>query len=597
MIEQILDCWKKSTYDFRLTANPDDPLRRQFDNWVDYYRLKRAIASVLEPTSILEIGVRYGYSAMAFLDGSPKASYLGIDLDVNTFGGTKGALAWARQITRGFSAEFIVADTQQMAQLPGGSYDLIHVDGQQDGDGTFHDLKLALAQARYILLDGYFWSRDNLLAATSFLDKFRDMIDYTVLVPGYAGELLIRVRQSPEAAIRKQPASSKPLSGLYDSQYYLCDCGGYETYNQTGGKSLEDPRLRSVAVLAEVAGRPERVLDLGCGRGELLYHFATKGLFAVGVDYSTTAIQLAERCFEGESALRSRVDLVCGDVCSVPLSGSFNAVLAADLIEHLGIEEVGQLYARVARLLAPGGVFVVHTFPNLWYYRYDYARKRRLARQLGAYLPLEPRSRYEQLMHINEQSPRVMLRQLQSHFRYVLLWFGDPNDALGNLGSPPRKEFVRAAPSLFALASHKPLHIENVQRLFRMPALDPRSANGLRIRFCGEPPLRISAHSAFRAQIELENHSGSRLHSSPPYPVHLSYHWIDEQGTMRVVDGERTPLAPALEPGDCRRYSVRISPPGTAGRWTLRLTLVQETIRWFDAAPTSLWADVATISS
>jgi hypothetical protein len=62
MIEQILDCWKKSVYDFRKTANPDDPLRHLFDDWVDHYKLKRTVASVLRPASILEIGVRFGYS-------------------------------------------------------------------------------------------------------------------------------------------------------------------------------------------------------------------------------------------------------------------------------------------------------------------------------------------------------------------------------------------------------------------------------------------------------------------------------------------------------------------------------------------------------
>ena len=68
MIEQILDCWRRSNYDFRKTANPNDPLRHLFNEWVDYYKLKRAIASVIQPASILEIGVRYGYAAMAFLD-------------------------------------------------------------------------------------------------------------------------------------------------------------------------------------------------------------------------------------------------------------------------------------------------------------------------------------------------------------------------------------------------------------------------------------------------------------------------------------------------------------------------------------------------
>ncbi len=595
MIEQILDCWKKSLYDFRKTANPEDPLRYLFDDWVEHYKLKQAIASVLRPASILEIGVRFGYSAMAFLDGSPTSCYVGIDADANTFGGYKGALDWATQATTrlGLRVEFVKADTQQMARLPGGHYDLIHIDRRQDGDGTFHNLKLALAHAKYILVDGYFWSSSNLQAATSFLEKFRDLIEYAVVIPGYAGELLIKVKQSSYPEPIRKAASSEPLSQMYDSRYYLCDCGGYEVYKQSKGKSIEDARLRAVAALAEVVRRPARVLDLGCGRGELVRHFASEGASVVGVDYSASAIDLAEQCFEGEPDLRRRVDLVCGDVCTAPLTGFFDAVTASDLIEHLGFEEVDRLYARVARVLAPQGVFVIHTFPNLWYYKYDYARRRRLARRLDLYLPPEPRTRYELLMHINEQSPRRMRRQLQSHFQHVLLWFGDPDNVLGNLGSRPRKEFVRAARSLFAVASHAPVPIKDIQRLFEMPALEPLPAGGIRIRFCGQEPVQMSVHGAVRVQIELENRCGRRLQSSPPFPVHIAYHWIDEQGSIRVFDGERTPLAPALESRDRRQYSVRISSPGVSGKWRLRLTLVQEAVRWFDTAPTSLWADVS----
>ena len=97
-----------------------------------YYRLKFAIAKTLQPKSILEVGVRFGYSARAFLEASPAANLLGIDLDCNLYGGQKGALEWARQITAAYDAEFVTADTQQMKRLPGSIYDLIHVDGQQD---------------------------------------------------------------------------------------------------------------------------------------------------------------------------------------------------------------------------------------------------------------------------------------------------------------------------------------------------------------------------------------------------------------------------------------------------------------------------------
>ena len=94
-ITNILELASVSDYDFRHSANPDDPLKHLFDDWVAYYRLKWAIARVLQPKRILEIGVRFGYSAAAFLDACPNATYFGIDVDSEDFGGHRAASHWS----------------------------------------------------------------------------------------------------------------------------------------------------------------------------------------------------------------------------------------------------------------------------------------------------------------------------------------------------------------------------------------------------------------------------------------------------------------------------------------------------------------------
>ncbi len=82
MIERIIRAYEESNYDFRQYANLADPLRDLFPEWVDYYRMKWAIAKVLQPESILEVGVRFGYSARAFLEACPDAVYTGIDANL-----------------------------------------------------------------------------------------------------------------------------------------------------------------------------------------------------------------------------------------------------------------------------------------------------------------------------------------------------------------------------------------------------------------------------------------------------------------------------------------------------------------------------------
>ncbi len=194
MIERILAAARTCGYDFRRTANPADPLRHLFADWVDYYRMKYAIASVLQPRSILEIGVRYGYSARAFLEASPSAHYCGIDNGSEDYGGAGLAAAgWAEAITQAFDTQFLKADSQALVRFPGEEYDLVHVDGQQDEVGIRQDLEKAMSQSRFILVDGFTWMAENYRSGNQFLLEHRQDLAYYLVIPGYAGELLIRV--------------------------------------------------------------------------------------------------------------------------------------------------------------------------------------------------------------------------------------------------------------------------------------------------------------------------------------------------------------------------------------------------------------------
>ncbi|MCY7321467.1 MAG: methyltransferase domain-containing protein [Phormidesmis sp. CAN_BIN36] len=606
MFEAIVQQFRAAEYDFRSTAYSADPLAHLFTDWVDYYKLKWAIARTLKPASILEIGVRFGYSAAAFLEGHPIAHYVGIDLDNDLYGGVKGAIRWAKEITAPFKAEFIVADTQKMERFPGGFYDLIHVDGQQDGDGSFHDLELAIQQSQYVLVDGYFWTRQNFMAISDFLLRYADLIEWYGVIPGYAGELLIKV--SPSYIDKRQEltssGSSLSLQQTYTTDYYTQDCGGFDAYKEHQGKKLADPRLEAVAAISHL--KPSsRVLDLGCGRGELTYYFASQGCKVTAIDYSENALALAEKCFEGEPHLYSQVEFFCADVCTIDLSDKkYDLAVASDLIEHLSFTEVSALYEKVAAHLQPDGLFIVHTFPNLWHYQYEYVRRRRVAASVGAYLPAEPRTRYELLMHINEQSPRVLKKQLSEAFENVLLWFGDPINPGGSLVQKFSKQQLRAAPSLFAVASHQALDPDKLRGRFAMAPLLSLPSNQLKLSVRSYPRM-VGVNSEFEIQLDLENYSEFVLHSFGAHPVNISYHWMQEQThNFPVFDGERTKLLPSLEtsPVSIKKssssagkgtYKAKIKSLTEQGSYILRVTLVQEGVCWLDQAPTYLMQDLS----
>lgn len=101
----------------------------------------------------------------------------------------------------------------------------------------------------------------------------------------------------------------------------------------------------------------EPVLDLGCGRGELLLLLRETGVAASGV--------------EGDPALaaaagRRGLEVRCGDVLEVVRTlpdGSRGAVTALHLMEHLGPATLLALLAEVWRVLRPGGLLVAEC-PN-----------------------------------------------------------------------------------------------------------------------------------------------------------------------------------------------------------------------------------------
>lgn len=120
---------------------------------------------------------------------------------------------------------------------------------------------------------------------------------------------------------------------------------------------LVDPLLDAAAV-----GSGSRVLDLGCGPGQVAAAAATRGARAEGVDVSAAMVEIAARRHPG-------IDFAVADATRTPFAAaSFDAVIANMLLLHLGRPE--DALAEAHRLLRPGGRVAFTT--------YDTADKARL---------------------------------------------------------------------------------------------------------------------------------------------------------------------------------------------------------------------------
>jgi 2-polyprenyl-6-hydroxyphenyl methylase/3-demethylubiquinone-9 3-methyltransferase len=98
-----------------------------------------------------------------------------------------------------------------------------------------------------------------------------------------------------------------------------------------------------------------RVLDVGCGAGFIANDLARRGLPVVGVDLAPEALEVAAH--HDDTGLNR---WECADARALPFEdASFDVACAMDFLEHVEVEPV---VAEIARVLAPGGIFLFHTF-------------------------------------------------------------------------------------------------------------------------------------------------------------------------------------------------------------------------------------------
>ena len=194
---------------------------------------------------------------------------------------------------------------------------------------------------------------------------------------------------------------------LYDEVYFLSSCEGYDEFITSEGAHLSR-RLTQALEAAEIAPGM-RVLDIGCGRGEILHHCAELGAQAYGMDYALVAAQMAQRLATGDGEERNAAYVCLADAKQLPFSAtSFDRVLMFDLVEHLHPWELDQALAEARRVLRPDGRLIIHTAPNVYYNRYAYPVVRfvrTLMNQKTNY-PRDPRAIVPANLdvHVNEQS-------------------------------------------------------------------------------------------------------------------------------------------------------------------------------------------------
>jgi 2-polyprenyl-3-methyl-5-hydroxy-6-metoxy-1,4-benzoquinol methylase len=178
-------------------------------------------------------------------------------------------------------------------------------------------------------------------------------------------------------------------------------------------------------ILRALPARCERVLDVGCGTGELCLRLRDRVEQVVGIDADAATLTHA-RTF----AAASNVHYVLGDFLTYDFQpASFDAVTCVAALHHLGTR-VG--LARMTPLVRPGGVLVaigLARSSRLRDYGYDVAgtiatRARRLTTEWSETVAptTRPNETYREIQQaVREQLPGARYRR-HTLFRYEVVW-------------------------------------------------------------------------------------------------------------------------------------------------------------------------------
>lgn len=106
-------------------------------------------------------------------------------------------------------------------------------------------------------------------------------------------------------------------------------------------------------------GKPELVLDLGCGTGRMTLELARRGYDMTGVDYSVEMLDIARENAE-KKGFGEKMLWLCQDITEFELYGTVDVTVSClDTVNHItSPSELAKCFSLVHNYLIPDGLFI-----------------------------------------------------------------------------------------------------------------------------------------------------------------------------------------------------------------------------------------------
>ena len=120
--------------------------------------------------------------------------------------------------------------------------------------------------------------------------------------------------------------------------------------------------------------KEDYILDVGCGRGEIVFQTADLGAISTGIDFSEDAIEIAKSVRnEHSKEVINRTNFICCNADKIDFpNNTFDKIFLLDVVEHVSKDEFLNILIEIRRLLKENGRLIIHSTPNIWSRTYGY---------------------------------------------------------------------------------------------------------------------------------------------------------------------------------------------------------------------------------
>ena len=198
MKEKVLNLTPQSILD-KIDSNffieIDEKQHQSYIKSGNYYENYYALSSYYQPKSILEIGVRYGYSLGSMISASKVIEKItGIDNDEYIFGALDKAKENIKKyINSNVELNFSLQNSHDIEKLE--YHDIIHIDGDHSYDGKLKDLKLTIGACKIVIIDDYLEFGDVNKSTNDFISYNKDLIENTYVLDNHPrGTMIIEYK-------------------------------------------------------------------------------------------------------------------------------------------------------------------------------------------------------------------------------------------------------------------------------------------------------------------------------------------------------------------------------------------------------------------